>query len=158
MFCKKGVLFCHASLFWTMVDLFCTQRLLLLLLFSQIILPEIRTERIRSPRNSAVLVPSQSSSQSFTIFLKKIKKWMPLQCPCRLCKIYLQHVGFIKWTPENSLHRNGGVLLSVSLIIVWTDVCMSASLFTLVWEILSGKIASPVQWSELTSISSMLLL
>ena len=27
MFCKKGVLFCLVSMFWTMVDLFCTKRL-----------------------------------------------------------------------------------------------------------------------------------
>ena len=27
MFCKKGVLFCQVSMFWTMVDLFCTKRL-----------------------------------------------------------------------------------------------------------------------------------
>ena len=25
----------------------------------------------------------------------KIKKWMPQNCPCRLCKRYVQHVGFI---------------------------------------------------------------
>ena len=27
MFCKKGALFCHVSMFWTLVDLFCTKRL-----------------------------------------------------------------------------------------------------------------------------------
>ena len=27
MFCKKGVLFSHVSMFWTLVDLFCTKRL-----------------------------------------------------------------------------------------------------------------------------------
>ena len=43
------------------------------------------------------LVPSDiKSSQSLSIFKRKIKKWVPLQCPCRLCKIYLQHVGFIQ--------------------------------------------------------------
>ena len=35
-------------------------------------------------------------SQSLSIFKRNIKKWVPLQCPCRLCKIYLQHVGFIQ--------------------------------------------------------------
>ena len=34
-------------------------------------------------------------SQSLSIFKRKIKKWVPLQCPCRLCKTYLQHVGFM---------------------------------------------------------------
>ena len=81
------------------------------------------------------LVPSDIKlSQSLSIFKRKIKKWVPLQCPCRLCKIYLQHVGFIQWTPENSLHRNGGVPLSVSLINVWTNACVSASLITLIRE------------------------
>ena len=43
------------------------------------------------------LVPSDIKlSQSLSIFKRKIKKWVPLQCPCRLCKIYLQHVGFIQ--------------------------------------------------------------
>ena len=27
MFCKKGFIFCHVSIFWTLVDLFCTKRL-----------------------------------------------------------------------------------------------------------------------------------
>ena len=27
MFCKKGVLLCHVSMMWTLVDLFCTKRL-----------------------------------------------------------------------------------------------------------------------------------
>ena len=27
MFCKKGVLLCHVSMIWTLVDLFCTKRL-----------------------------------------------------------------------------------------------------------------------------------
>ena len=43
------------------------------------------------------LVPSDIKlSQSLSIFKRKIKKWVLLQCPCRLCKIYLQHVGFIQ--------------------------------------------------------------
>ena len=63
------------------------------------------------------LVPSDIKlPQSLNIFKRKIKKWVPLQCPCRLCKIYLQHVGFIQRTQENSLHRNRGVPLSVSLM------------------------------------------
>ena len=27
-------------------------------------------------------------------FKQEIRKWKP-DCPCRLCKIYLQHVGFV---------------------------------------------------------------
>ena len=28
-------------------------------------------------------------------FKKEIKKWKPENCPCRLCKTYIPHVGFI---------------------------------------------------------------
>ena len=43
------------------------------------------------------LVPSDIKlSQSLSIFIRKIKKWVPLQCPCQFCKIYLQHIGFIQ--------------------------------------------------------------
>ena len=43
------------------------------------------------------LVPSDIKlSQSLSIFKRKIKKLVPLQCPCRLWKTYLQHVGFIQ--------------------------------------------------------------
>ena len=43
------------------------------------------------------LVPSDIKlSQSLSIFKRKIKKWVPLQCPCQLCKISLQRVGFIQ--------------------------------------------------------------
>ena len=76
------------------------------------------------------LVPSDVKlSQSLSIFKRKIKKWVPLQCPCRLCKIYLQHVGFIQWTPENSLHRNEGVPLNVYLIMC-EQMCLRLSVFS----------------------------
>ena len=28
-------------------------------------------------------------------FKKAIKKWSPEKCPCRLCKVYINNVGFI---------------------------------------------------------------
>ena len=34
-------------------------------------------------------------TETFSQFKAKIKKWNPKNCPCRLCKIYLQNVGFI---------------------------------------------------------------
>ena len=34
---------------------------------------------------------------SLTSFKEQIKKWNPENCPCRLCKTYIQHVGFINW-------------------------------------------------------------
>ena len=29
------------------------------------------------------------------IFKKKIKQWVPSRCPCRICRIYLQNIGFV---------------------------------------------------------------
>ena len=29
------------------------------------------------------------------IFRKKIKKWKPNRCPCRLCKVFISNLGFI---------------------------------------------------------------
>ena len=40
------------------------------------------------------LVPEIISSKTLNVFKNKIRKWKP-SCPCRLCKTYLQHVGFI---------------------------------------------------------------
>ena len=34
-------------------------------------------------------------SDTLQIFKAKIKKWAPVECPCRLCKIYLPQIGFI---------------------------------------------------------------
>ena len=113
------------------------------------------------------LVPSDIKlSQSLSIFKRKIKKWVPLQCPCRLCKIYLQHVGFIQWTPENSLHRNGGIpwsgaLMNVCTMCVCVCVCACVCVCQLVHIDLKkwfGKDCISCSVTELTSISSMLLL
>ena len=42
------------------------------------------------------LVPSEiKQSESLEIFKKRIKKWIPFQCPCKLCQIYLPGLGFI---------------------------------------------------------------
>ena len=42
------------------------------------------------------LVPVElKQSESLDSFKSKIKNWMPFECPCRLCKTYIQHVGFL---------------------------------------------------------------
>ena len=47
---------------------------------------------IRDPK---IVVPNAiKSSKSLEVFKSKIRQWEP-DCPCRLCKNYLQHVGFI---------------------------------------------------------------
>ena len=42
------------------------------------------------------LVPNEiKNSTSLSIFKRKIKYWIPNDCPCRLCKVYVANVGFI---------------------------------------------------------------
>ena len=41
------------------------------------------------------ILPNEiKDSYSLHIFKAEIKKWVPVECPCRLCKIYLPQVGF----------------------------------------------------------------
>ena len=35
------------------------------------------------------------SGRNIKEFKSKIKSWVPQNCPCRLCKTYIHHVGFI---------------------------------------------------------------
>ena len=45
---------------------------------------------------ATVLVPEDAKqSESLEVFKNKIKKWVPSRCPCRLCRVYLQNIGFI---------------------------------------------------------------
>ena len=42
------------------------------------------------------LLPNEiKSAESLSIFKAKIKNWQPLECPCRLCKNYINGVGFV---------------------------------------------------------------
>ena len=42
------------------------------------------------------IVPNEiKNSSSLENFKQKIKSWKPLACKCRLCKVYLQNIGFI---------------------------------------------------------------
>ena len=41
-------------------------------------------------------VPDETkNSGSLSIFKRKIKTWIPNSCPCRLCKTYVPHLGFL---------------------------------------------------------------
>ena len=55
------------------------------------------TESISSlaPKIWEILPNEIKDSDTLQIFKAKIKKWVPVECPCRLCKIYLSQVGFI---------------------------------------------------------------
>ena len=35
------------------------------------------------------------NAENLVTFKQKIKSWVPENCPCRLCKTYIQGVGFI---------------------------------------------------------------
>ena len=42
------------------------------------------------------LIPETiKASKSLQIFKRKIKKWIPEHCPCRICKTYVSQIGFI---------------------------------------------------------------
>ena len=42
------------------------------------------------------LVPQNIKEENFLSSVKnKVKKWIPQNCPCRLCKTYIAQVGFI---------------------------------------------------------------
>ena len=55
------------------------------------------TESISSlaPKIWEILPNKIKDSDTVQIFKAKIKKWVQVECPCRLCKIYLPQVGFI---------------------------------------------------------------
>ena len=42
------------------------------------------------------IIPKEiKESKSLAIFKSKIKKWVPENCPCRICKTYLSGIGYI---------------------------------------------------------------
>ena len=42
------------------------------------------------------IVPTDMKRFSLSKFTNKIRKWNPENCPCRLCKIYIRDLGFVK--------------------------------------------------------------
>ena len=34
--------------------------------------------------------------KSLSLFMQKIMKWIPEVCPCKLCKTYIHHVGYLR--------------------------------------------------------------
>ena len=42
------------------------------------------------------LLPSDTRTAStLDTFIQKVKKWQPDKCPCRLCKVYINGIGFL---------------------------------------------------------------
>ena len=50
-----------------------------------------------APKMCSLVPNAITSSKSLDVFKSKIKQWEP-DCPCRLCKNYLQHVGLIQFS------------------------------------------------------------
>ena len=48
-----------------------------------------------APKIWDILLKDIKDSESLGIFKIKIKKWIPSECPCKLCKTYIPQVGFI---------------------------------------------------------------
>ena len=46
------------------------------------------------------MIPAHMKKYSLSKFTKMIKKWVPDKCPCRNCKTYIQHVGFVEVAPS----------------------------------------------------------
>ena len=46
------------------------------------------------PKISNILPDDYKTVQNLDTFKIKIKKWKPENCPCRLCKVYIDRVGF----------------------------------------------------------------
>ena len=47
------------------------------------------------PKIWELIPPVIRQIESFKRFKKKIKKWKPTNCPCRICKSYLPSKGFL---------------------------------------------------------------
>ena len=56
---------------------------------------ETETVTYRGPQIRNLVPEETKNASSFDIFKKEIRKWKGKKCPCRICKSYIQHVGFI---------------------------------------------------------------
>ena len=70
--------------------------------FQQFIIPPIRTvyhgsESISflGPKIWNILPDKLKNVNSIEAFKMQIKKWKPENCSCRLCKVYVQNIGFV---------------------------------------------------------------
>ena len=53
------------------------------------------TLSFRGPQTWSIVPDVIKNSDTLLDFQKQIKKWKPCGCMCRLCKTYIQHIGFI---------------------------------------------------------------
>ena len=55
----------------------------------------IETISYRGPQLWKLITNNIKLELTLELFKKKIRKWKCELCPCRMCKTYLQHIGFI---------------------------------------------------------------
>ena len=48
-----------------------------------------------APKIWQLIPDSITNTKSLNVFKPNIKMWVPTACPCKLCKRYIHHVGFI---------------------------------------------------------------
>ena len=58
----------------------------------------IETAAFVSSRIWSYMPSELKESMSLNKFRSKIKTWKPENCPCKLCKIYLQRIGYLQVT------------------------------------------------------------
>ena len=55
----------------------------------------LETLRSIRPKMWAIIPNEMKYTQSLPLFKAKIKKWVPHECPCRLCKSFIPQLGFL---------------------------------------------------------------
>ena len=55
---------------------------------------DTETVSFLAPKIWDILPKDIKNSESLDILTRKIKKWIPWKCPCKLCKTYVPEVGF----------------------------------------------------------------
>ena len=54
-----------------------------------------RTLNYRSPQLWSILPEKLRQINSLVQFKESFRKWVCIDCPCRLCKLYLPNIGFL---------------------------------------------------------------
>ena len=56
---------------------------------------DTETLSLRGPKIWAMLLNDIKKSESLKEFTCKVKQWKPESCTCRLCKVYVNNLGFL---------------------------------------------------------------
>ena len=55
----------------------------------------LETIRFLGPKTWDLVPMEMKESKTLFAFKEKIKKWKPVGCSCRLCKIYIEDLGYL---------------------------------------------------------------